>query len=79
VIQFKEKILKLLGDEKLLERMSRNSQQILRKNFQLNQISNNWKQFIKATINYNKFMFREIIKKELKKKNLILDTWFYQL
>jgi glycosyltransferase involved in cell wall biosynthesis len=36
VIQFKEKILKLLGDEKLLERMSRNSQQILRKIFQLN-------------------------------------------
>jgi hypothetical protein len=39
--------------------------------------NNNWKQFIKATINYNKFMFR-VIKKELKEKfnpgYLVLST-----
>jgi glycosyltransferase involved in cell wall biosynthesis len=50
VTQFKEKILELLGDEKLLERMSRNSHQIFAKNFS---IKSNIKQLEAIYKSYN--------------------------
>ncbi|EIA09985.1 exopolysaccharide biosynthesis protein [Flavobacterium frigoris PS1] len=50
VIQFKEKILELLRDEKLLERMSKNSQQVFAKNFS---IKSNIKQLETIYKSYN--------------------------
>ncbi|SDW11329.1 glycosyltransferase [Flavobacterium degerlachei] len=50
VIQFKEKILELLGDEKLLERMSKKSQQVFAENFS---IKSNIKQLEAIYKSYN--------------------------
>jgi glycosyltransferase involved in cell wall biosynthesis len=50
VIQFKEKILELLGDEKLLERMSKNAHHVFSKNFS---IKSNIEQLETIYRNYN--------------------------
>jgi hypothetical protein len=66
VIQFKEKILKLLEMKIIRAHVKRIAASFCGKF----SIKSNIKQLeaIKATINYNKFMFREIIKKRIKRK-----------
>jgi glycosyltransferase involved in cell wall biosynthesis len=50
IMQFKEKILELLGDKKLLERMSKKSQQVFAENFS---IKSNIKQLEAIYKSYN--------------------------
>jgi glycosyltransferase involved in cell wall biosynthesis len=63
VIQFKEKILKLLGDENIRAHVKEFAANFLEK-FSIKSNIKQLEAIYKATINYNKFMFREIIKKE---------------